>query len=176
MWQSIYAADLELMKPLTKTCRCLLLALVILVVQSASVVSACSSMASAPHSRWQVTAHNGVFWLLTPCGERFFSIGVNVLNAGYPQRLFQGFNQLKMRHWFERACGRRRLDQRELLARDQIRIDMRKQLSMLHFILLMLGDSELFRYRIGRKEDTYEALARNKQKGARQELTFGTIQ
>src|SRR6266581_225297 len=90
MRQSIYAADLELMKPLTKACRCLLLALVILMVQSASVVSACSPMASAPHSRWQVTAHNGVFWLLTPCGERFFSLGVNVLDTGYPQRLFQG--------------------------------------------------------------------------------------
>src|SRR5256885_7719300 len=81
-----------------------------------------------------------------------------------------------MRHRMERACGSRRPDQRELLAHDQIRIDMRKQLSMLHFILLMLGDSEWFRYRIGRKEDTYEALARNKQKGARKELTFGTIQ
>ena len=90
MRQSIYAADLELMKPLTKACRCLLLAIVILMVQSASVVSACPSMASAPHSRWQVTAHNGVFWLLTPCGERFFSLGVNVLDTGYPQRLFQG--------------------------------------------------------------------------------------
>src|SRR2546425_11444245 len=90
MWQSIYAADLEWMKPLTKACRCLFLALVILMVQSASVVSACSPMASAPHSRWQVTTHNGVFWLLTPCGERFYSIGVNVLDIGYPQRLFQG--------------------------------------------------------------------------------------
>src|SRR6266536_847750 len=90
MWQSIYAADLEWMKPLTKACRCLFLALVILMVQSASVVSACSPMASAPHSRWQVTAQDGVFWLLTPCGERFFSIGVNALNGGYPARLFQG--------------------------------------------------------------------------------------
>src|SRR5207244_4279425 len=87
-----------------------------------------------------------------------------------PQRLFQGFNQLQMRHRFERACWRRRPDQRELLARDQIRIDMRKQLSMFHFILLMWGIVSCFIYRIGRKEDTYEALARNKQKGASKEL------
>ena len=25
-------------------------------------------------------------WLVTPCGERFFSLGVNVLDGGYPER------------------------------------------------------------------------------------------
>ena len=52
-------------------------------------IDACPQLALAPHARWQVTTHNGVSWLLTPCGERFFSIGVNVLDPGYPQRLFQ---------------------------------------------------------------------------------------
>jgi hypothetical protein len=33
---------------------------------------------------------DGVSWLYTPCGERFFSIGVNVVNGGYPSRIFQG--------------------------------------------------------------------------------------
>jgi hypothetical protein len=55
-----------------------------------STLDACPQLALGPHARWQVTADNGVFWLLTPCGERFFSIGVNVLDPGYPQRVFQG--------------------------------------------------------------------------------------
>jgi len=67
-----------------------LLAIVLLLGPCLRAVDACAQLALAPHSRWQVTAHNGVFWLLTPCGERFFSIGVNVLEGGYPQRLFQG--------------------------------------------------------------------------------------
>jgi hypothetical protein len=28
----------------------------------------------------------GVAWLVTPCGDRFFSLGVNVLDGGYPER------------------------------------------------------------------------------------------
>ena len=67
-----------------------LLTLALLIGPYIRTADACPELVSAPHSRWQVTAHNGVFWLLTPCGERFFSIGVNVLNDGYPQRLFQG--------------------------------------------------------------------------------------
>jgi hypothetical protein len=69
--------------------RCLL-AVVILIGPCIRTIDACSQLALAPHSRWQVTAQNGVFWLLTPCGERSWSIGVNVINGGYPQRVFQG--------------------------------------------------------------------------------------
>jgi hypothetical protein len=29
--------------------------------------------------RWKLQSHDGVSWLVTPCGERFFSIGVNSL-------------------------------------------------------------------------------------------------
>ena len=32
----------------------------------------------------------GVHWLVTPCGERFFSIGVNANEGGYPQRFADG--------------------------------------------------------------------------------------
>src|SRR5574341_808905 len=67
-----------------------LLAIVLLIGPYLGAAEACPELALAPHSRWQVTAHNGVFWLVTPCGERFFSLGVNVLEAGYPQRLFEG--------------------------------------------------------------------------------------
>ena len=55
-----------------------------------------SQLASAPHSQWQVAADNGVFWLLTPCGERFLSLGVNVVNGGYPSRVF---NDRLSYHW-----------------------------------------------------------------------------
>ena len=34
---------------------------------------------SASVSQWKLQSHDGVSWLLNPCGERFFSIGVNSL-------------------------------------------------------------------------------------------------
>jgi hypothetical protein len=40
----------------------------------------------APSSRWALAAENGVDWLKTPCGDRFYSIGVNILDGGYPER------------------------------------------------------------------------------------------
>ena len=49
-----------------------------------------------PNSRWRRTRSGrsrhmqGVSWLLTPCGERFLSIGVNALDGGYPSRIFEG--------------------------------------------------------------------------------------
>jgi len=47
---------------------------------------ACADFAAAPVSRWSLTTEAGVSWLVTPCGERFFSLGVNVLDGGYPKR------------------------------------------------------------------------------------------
>jgi len=47
--------------------------------------SACD-FAAAPSSRWSLAADSGVWWLRTPCGERFYSLGVNILDGGYPQR------------------------------------------------------------------------------------------
>ena len=37
-----------------------------------------------------------MFWLRTPCGERFLSLGVNVINGGYPSRVF---NDRLSYHW-----------------------------------------------------------------------------
>src|SRR6266849_16853 len=37
---------------------------------------------SAPTTRWNVARANGAAWLETPCGERFFSVGVNVVDGG----------------------------------------------------------------------------------------------
>jgi hypothetical protein len=49
---------------------------------SAPSSSACPDLARAPSSRWQVRVDKGVAWLVTPCGDRFFSLGVNVVDHG----------------------------------------------------------------------------------------------
>src|ERR1700730_8699152 len=36
--------------------------------------------APVPPSRWKLESRDGVSWLITPCGERFFSVGVNSLS------------------------------------------------------------------------------------------------
>jgi hypothetical protein len=36
----------------------------------------------APTSRWSLANVNGVEWLKTPCGDRFYSLGVNILDGG----------------------------------------------------------------------------------------------
>src|SRR5216683_1151348 len=47
---------------------------------------ACADFSAAPSTRWSLTKQAGASWLVTPCGERFFSLGVNVLDGGYPER------------------------------------------------------------------------------------------
>jgi hypothetical protein len=47
---------------------------------------ACTDYAAAPSNRWSLAREGGVAWLVTPCGDRFFSLGVNVLDGGYPER------------------------------------------------------------------------------------------
>ena len=42
---------------------------------------ACADFTTAPSTRWSLATENGVSWLMTPCGERFFSLGVNVLDG-----------------------------------------------------------------------------------------------
>src|SRR5271169_2631347 len=48
--------------------------------------SACLDLAQAPTTRWSLVNKSGVSWLVTPCGERFLSFGVNALDGGYPYR------------------------------------------------------------------------------------------
>jgi hypothetical protein len=60
--------------------------LTVWVIVWSGFASACTDLREAPHSRWRTVVENGVHWLVTPCGERFFSIGTNVLEGGYPQR------------------------------------------------------------------------------------------
>jgi hypothetical protein len=48
---------------------------------AAAPVFACD-LATAPTSRWTVRQDHGTAWLVTPCGDRFYAVGVNVLDAG----------------------------------------------------------------------------------------------
>lgn len=57
---------------------------------------AASPVTKAQDSRWQVMQEQGISWLRTPGGEPFFSLGVNVLDSGYPERLFKGRRSY---HW-----------------------------------------------------------------------------
>jgi hypothetical protein len=53
---------------------------------NAGEVLACTDFAAAPSTHWTLTTERGVSWLVTPCGERFFSLGVNILDGGYAER------------------------------------------------------------------------------------------
>ncbi|MBV9859295.1 MAG: hypothetical protein JO038_04225 [Alphaproteobacteria bacterium] len=53
------------------------------------LASACDFDA-APTTRWSLAIEGGVSWLKTPCGDRFYGLGVNVLDGGYPERELAG--------------------------------------------------------------------------------------
>jgi hypothetical protein len=59
--------------------------LALALAQAAPAFAACD-LASAPSTRWGLTREQGSAFLVTPCGERFFSLGVNVLDGGAPAR------------------------------------------------------------------------------------------
>jgi hypothetical protein len=56
----------------------------------APVAAAACKLADAPTTHWSVVDNHGVKWLKTPCGERFYSLGVNALDGGYPWREHDG--------------------------------------------------------------------------------------
>jgi hypothetical protein len=57
----------------------------IAVVLPAAQACACD-LATAPSTRWSLAHEDGAWWLVTPCGARFYSLGVNTLDGGYPWR------------------------------------------------------------------------------------------
>jgi hypothetical protein len=65
-----------------KCCLSLFLAALITAVLPARSAVACTDFAAAPSNRWSLAKEAGAWWLVTPCGERFFSLGVNVLDGG----------------------------------------------------------------------------------------------
>jgi hypothetical protein len=42
--------------------------------------------AHAPSPRWSLRSENGTAWLVDPCGERFYSVGINVLDSEVPKQ------------------------------------------------------------------------------------------
>jgi hypothetical protein len=67
----------------------LMLMLVVLLAFPVTTL-ACRDFSKAPHTRWTTGNRQGVHWLVTPCGERFFSIGVNVVDGGAKTREING--------------------------------------------------------------------------------------
>ena len=73
---------------------------------------ACEDFSKAPNSRWRVTEIDGRAWLLTPCGERFFSLGVNVMHPGANNPELTRWPDSKdpvaprMQAWIAQATGR----------------------------------------------------------------------
>ncbi|HXZ89075.1 MAG TPA: hypothetical protein VEF07_10915 [Candidatus Binataceae bacterium] len=59
---------------------CLAFAIILSLV--ARVAGAECGPASAPNSQWKVESSGGAWWLETPCGDRFFSVGINGLDPG----------------------------------------------------------------------------------------------
>ena len=57
----------------------------IAVLLSASASSACTNFRTAPSSRWSIGKSTAGPVLLTPCGEPFFSLGVNTVDGGEPR-------------------------------------------------------------------------------------------
>jgi hypothetical protein len=72
--------------PAAARCVAALAALSLLAGSSVGRAFACADFAAAPSTRWSLATEHGVSWLVTPCGERFFSLGVNILDGGYPER------------------------------------------------------------------------------------------
>ncbi len=78
--------------------------------------AACPAWDAAPSSRWSVTQADGAWWLATPCGERFFSIGINGLDGGESQALPPGAPGYRWQNfhpdfgdWLNGARGRLRV-------------------------------------------------------------------
>jgi hypothetical protein len=62
----------------------------IALVLGAAEASACADFSRAPSSRWSTRQVNGVQMLVTPCGDPFLSIGVNVVNSPVPIEKIEG--------------------------------------------------------------------------------------
>ena len=64
--------------------RCLAVVVAALIAAALPVgrAFACADFATAPTTQWSLAEEGGASWLVTPCGDRFFSLGVNVLDGG----------------------------------------------------------------------------------------------
>ena len=69
-------------------------ALIVATLLSATLPAVACDFATVKSDRWSTTSdansQGGVAWLKTPCGDRFYSVGVNVVNGGYAWRVKDG--------------------------------------------------------------------------------------
>src|SRR5207245_6994141 len=65
---------------------CLAVLLTLCAIGFPATPGAACDLAHAPASRWSVHAENGTDWLVDPCGERFYSVGINVLDSEVPKQ------------------------------------------------------------------------------------------
>jgi hypothetical protein len=70
---------------MTRLLGSLLFAAAISFLPTPTPAAACD-LATTTADRWTVMQEHGVDWLRTPCGERFYSIGSNTVDGGYPWR------------------------------------------------------------------------------------------
>ena len=61
-----------------------------LFLASAQSASACTDYTQATASGWHFTIERGVSWLVSPCGARMFSSGINVLDSEVPKMALPG--------------------------------------------------------------------------------------
>jgi len=77
-----------------------------------TIALACEDYDKAPSSRWRVTRADDRAWLLTPCGQRFFSLGVNVMHPGAIDESLARWPDShdpvdpRMRKWIDAATAR----------------------------------------------------------------------
>jgi hypothetical protein len=62
--------------------RVFILCLAVSFIAVSAPAGACADFSNAPSSRWSTVVENGLSWLMTPCGEKFYSVGVNVVDGG----------------------------------------------------------------------------------------------
>jgi hypothetical protein len=85
----------------------LLIALAALVLLSMTPGVSGAACAPRPGSsgRWTLQSHDGISWLVTPCGERFFSIGINTVTDTSSSQLS---SDLKKNSWLPPDNWKRR--------------------------------------------------------------------
>jgi hypothetical protein len=66
--------------------RAIVTAIAIAAASPATSAVACTNLAAAHSTRWSLSTREGVAWLVTPCGERFLSLGVNTVDGGERER------------------------------------------------------------------------------------------
>jgi len=77
-----------------------------------TTASACEDFTKATSTRWHVERANGRAWLTTPCGARFFSLGVNVMHHGTIDPTLTSWPESRdpveprMQQWIDQARSR----------------------------------------------------------------------